>query len=62
MTTAERTIQDERLSELVTQLTGAPLDRSREAIRDVATRRTGIPDELQELAEALVQIRSIPND
>ncbi len=57
MNIAERTIRQERLSELVTQLSGAPLDRSRAAVADASAGR-GDGDSLRRVAQALVTIQT----
>lgn len=49
--------QQERLSELVTQLSGAPLDRSRAELRAASTRNLGA-DSLWNVAEALIALRT----
>ena len=46
---------DERLSELVAHLSGAPLEHSRAMMRDVSTRGRG-DDELFRVADALVRL------
>ena len=51
-------VRHERLSELVTQLSGAPLDRSRQAIEE-ASSRPQADDGLHTLADALVQVRAL---
>lgn len=51
-------IRQERLSEFVTQLTGAPLDRSRSALADAMDRNLHAGDSLWDVAGALVSIRS----
>ncbi len=49
------TIADERLSELVAHLSGAPLERSRAMVRDSSMRPRG-DDELFRVADALVRL------
>ena len=46
---------DERLSELVAHLSGAPLERSRAMVRDASARNRG-DDELFRVADALVRL------
>ena len=46
---------DERLSELVAHLSGAPLERSRAMVRDASTHERG-NDELFRVADALVRL------
>lgn len=48
-------VRHERLSELVTQLSGAPLERSRQAVE--AASCFDMDDELHTVADALVRIR-----
>jgi hypothetical protein len=57
MTIAENPIRQERLSELVTQLSGAPLDRSRAAVADAAHAGDD-RDSLRRVARALVTIQT----
>lgn len=51
------TPRHERLSELVTQLSGAPLERSRAAVADATLRNDGA-DSLWNVADALISIRT----
>ncbi len=57
MTVSMRPLREERLSELVTHLSGAPMDRSREAVSDAASRNSTWGDNLLNVAEALVSLR-----
>jgi hypothetical protein len=59
MSIATPIIRQERLSELVTQLTGAPLDHSRSALADSMDHNLHAGDSLWDVAGALVAIRSI---
>lgn len=54
---APQSIRQERLSELVTQLTGAPLDRSRTALAAAMDRNLHAGDSLWDVADALVAVR-----
>lgn len=47
----------ERISELVTQLTGAPLERSRSVVAE-SSERHGAADTLWNVADALIAIRT----
>ena len=58
MSTATNIIRQERLSELVTQLTGAPLDHSRSALAQAMDRNLYAGDSLWDVADALVTVRS----
>jgi len=58
MRSATQRIRQERLSELVTQLTGAPLDHSRSALADAMDRNLYAGDSLWDVADALVAVRS----
>lgn len=59
MSTATQSIRQERLSELVTQLTGAPLDRSRSALAQAMDRNLNAGDSLWDVADALVAVRAV---
>ena len=48
-------LADDRLSELVAHLSGAPLERSRAMVRDASSRPQG-DDELFRVADALVRL------
>ena len=58
MSTATQSIRQERLSELVTQLTGAPLDRSRSAMASAMDRNLHAGDTLRDVADALLAVRA----
>lgn len=58
MSVIESPIRQERLSELVTQLCGAPLDRSRVAVAQATLRNARDGDTLRDVADALVSIRA----
>ncbi len=49
------TITDERLSELVAHLSGAPLERSRTMVRNASARPRG-DDELFRVADSLIRL------
>ncbi len=55
---ATQSIRQERLSELVTQLTGAPLDLSRTALAEAMDRNLHAGDSHWDVADALVAVRS----
>ncbi len=59
MSTATPSIRQERLSELVTQLTGAPLDHSRSALAEAMDRNLHAGDSLWDVADALVSVRTL---
>ncbi|MEM9200512.1 MAG: hypothetical protein AAGC53_02580 [Actinomycetota bacterium] len=52
---ATKTTTDERLSELVAHLSGAPMEQSRAMVRDSSMERRG-DDELFRVADALVRL------
>ncbi len=57
MNTTERPLRQDRLTELVTHLSGAPMDHARTAV-DEAAERNGIwGDSLLNVAAALVTLR-----
>lgn len=59
MKTSSNPLHRERLSELVSHLSGAPLDRSRQMVNE-STRRTGTTeDSLFNVADALVSLRGV---
>lgn len=58
MRTATQSIRQERLSELVTQLTGAPLDHSRTALASAMDRNLHAGDSLRDVADALLAVRA----
>lgn len=60
MSSTMHSIRQERLSELVTQLSGAPLDHSRSVLADAMDRNVDAGDFLRDVAGALVAIRSLP--
>ena len=59
MSSTMHSIRQERLSELVTQLSGAPLDHSRIVLADAMDQNLHAGDSLRDVAGALVAIRSI---
>lgn len=58
MSITTQSIRQERLSELVTQLTGAPLDHSRSMLAEAMDRNPHAGDTLRDVADALVAVRS----
>lgn len=56
MSTPLRPLREERLSELVAHLSGAPMDRSREAVSEAASRNSVWGDNLLNVADALVAL------
>ncbi|MEZ5245786.1 MAG: hypothetical protein R2707_11850 [Acidimicrobiales bacterium] len=59
MSSTIHSIRQERLSELVTQLSGAPLEHSRSVLADAMDHNLHAGDSLRDVAGALVAIRSI---
>lgn len=59
MSSTMHSIRQERLSELVTQLSGAPLDHSRSVLADAMDPNVPAGDFLRDVAGALVAIRSL---
>lgn len=57
MTNSERPLREDRLTELVTHLSGAPMDHARVAITDAAEQNGLWGDSLLNLAHALVSLR-----
>ena len=58
MPITERPLRQDRLSELVTHLSGAPMDHARVAVSDAADRNGVWGDSLLNIADALVSLRT----
>ena len=59
MHTSSPMLRQERLSELVSHLSGAPLEQSRRVVDDSARRSGTVGDSLFNVAEALVSLRGV---
>jgi hypothetical protein len=59
MTSNDRPLRHDRLSELVTHLSGAPMDHARVAVSDAADRNGVWGDSLLNIADALVTLRAV---
>ena len=57
MNSTERPLRQDRLTELVTHLSGAPMDHARSAVHDAADRNGVWGDSLLNVADALVTLR-----
>ena len=58
MDTTPRPLRQERITELVTHLTGAPMDQARVAVTHARSNQGPWSDSLTNIAEALVSLRT----